>query len=84
MWQIYYSSQASKFIKRLSGETKERIKLAIESLQINHDLGKQLTGSLKGLRSLRVGNYRVIYKKELDELIILIVAVGHRKNVYRG
>lgn len=83
MWQIFYSSQASKFIKRLDDETKKRIKLAIESLQINPDLGKQLTGSLRGLRSLSVGNYRVIYKKELDELVILVVAVGHRKDIYR-
>jgi addiction module RelE/StbE family toxin len=40
-----------------------------------------LTGHLKGLRSLRIGDYRIIYKKEVDELIILIVAVGHRKNI---
>lgn len=83
MWQIFYSSQASKFIQHLNDETKKRIKLAIESLQINPDLGKQLTGSLKGLRSLRVGNYRIIYKKELDELVILVVAVGHRKDIYK-
>jgi len=46
------------------------------------DLGKQLAGHLKGLRSLRIGEYRVIYKKEIKGLIVLIVAVGHRKSIY--
>lgn len=49
---------------------------------LNPDIGKQLTGTLKGLRSLRIGDYRVIYKKEIENLIILILAVGHRKNIY--
>lgn len=84
MWKIYFSTQAAKFIKLLESETKERIRKAIKSLQMNPDLGKQLVGSLKGLRSLRIGKYRVIYKKELQDLVILIVAIGHRKNIYKN
>ncbi|MCL6097285.1 MAG: type II toxin-antitoxin system RelE/ParE family toxin [Bacteroidetes bacterium] len=55
----------------------------MEALQINPDLGKQLVGPLKGLRSLRVGNYRIIYKKEIKDLVVLVVAVGQRKDIYR-
>ncbi|HAB51113.1 MAG: hypothetical protein A2315_09715 [Ignavibacteria bacterium RIFOXYB2_FULL_35_12] len=67
---------------RLNPSVRERIKKEIEKLYLSPDLGKQLTEHLKGLRSLRIGDYRIIYKKEVDELIILIVAVGHRKNIY--
>ncbi|MCL6100112.1 MAG: type II toxin-antitoxin system RelE/ParE family toxin [Bacteroidetes bacterium] len=42
-----------------------------------------MVGSLKRLRSLRVGSFRIIYKKEIKGLIILVVAVGHRKDIYR-
>lgn len=83
MWRIEYTNTAQKFIKLLGSKDKERIMNSVESLQNNPDLGKQLVGPLKGLRSLRVGKYRVIYKKEINELIILVVAVGHRKNIYR-
>lgn len=84
MWQIEYTNIAQKFIKLLDSKDKERIMKSVESLQNNPDLGKQLVGPLKGLRSLRVGRYRIIYKKEINELIILIVAIGHRKNIYRS
>lgn len=84
MWKIEYSSIAEKFIRDLRNIDKSRILKAIEALLNNPDLGKQLVGSLKGLRSLRAGKYRIIYKKEIEELIILIVAVGFRKNVYKN
>lgn len=84
MWQIEYTNIAQKFIKLLDSKDKERIMKSVESLQNNPNLGKQLVGPLKGLRSLRVGRYRIIYKKEINELIILIVAIGHRKNIYRS
>jgi len=82
MWRIEYSSIAQKFIKLLDNKDKDRIMKSVGSLQNNPDLGKQLVGPLKGLRSLRSGRYRIIYKKEINDLII-VVAVGHRKNIYR-
>lgn len=84
MWRIEYTNIAQKFIKLLGSKDKERIMNSVESLQNNPDLGKQLVGPLQGLRSLRVGKFRVIYKKEINELIILVVAIGHRKNIYRS
>jgi mRNA interferase RelE/StbE len=44
---------------------------------------KKLTGP-SGLYRLRVGNYRVAYQVEDGELIILVVTVGDRRDVYRG
>jgi mRNA interferase RelE/StbE len=40
----------------------------------------QLT--LRGLRSVRTGDYRVVYRTVADRLEILVIAVGHRREVY--
>ncbi len=46
-------------------------------------LGKALTGPLAGLWSYRLGDIRIIAKIEDGQLIILVVAVGNRGDVYR-
>ncbi len=42
-----------------------------------------LTGDLAGLYKLRIGDYRVIYEVLWDEKIIVIHAIGHRREIYR-
>jgi len=44
---------------------------------------KRLSGDVEDLFRLRVGSYRVIFKKDEKDLIILIVRIGHRKDVYQ-
>jgi mRNA interferase RelE/StbE len=51
-------------------------------LSNNPELGKPLVGRLSGLWSLRVGNYRAIYSIKNNELLVLVLRLGHRKNVY--
>ncbi len=46
-------------------------------------LGKPLRGELSGKWSLRVGDYRVIYKIDEQEKILTLLNVGHRKAVYK-
>lgn len=43
---------------------------------------KRLAGSAEDLYRLRVGDYRVIFKKEERQLVILIIRIGHRKEIY--
>lgn len=45
--------------------------------------GKSLKGEKKGLWRYRVGNYRIVANIQDKELIILIIDVGHRKDIYR-
>ncbi len=45
-------------------------------------LGKPLRGNFSGLYRYRIGDYRVIYQVIHNELIIDVVTVGHRKDVY--
>lgn len=45
--------------------------------------GKALTGRFSGLWRYRVGDYRIICKIEDDRLVVLVVEVGHRRDIYR-
>ena len=44
--------------------------------------GKALSSNLSGLWRYRVGDYRIIAKIEDDKVVILIVAIGHRREIY--
>ncbi|MBK6912710.1 MAG: type II toxin-antitoxin system RelE/ParE family toxin [Ignavibacteriales bacterium] len=83
IWKIEYNKEAVRNLEKISTSDRNKIFKGIELLKENPDVGIQLVGPLKGLRSLRIGNYRVIYKKDLQIITIIILAIGHRKNIYR-
>lgn len=83
IWKIEYNKEAVRNLEKISTSDRNKIFKGIELLKENPDLGKQLVGPLKGLRSLRIGNYRVIYKKEMQIITIIILTVGHRKGIYK-
>ncbi|MCK5449922.1 type II toxin-antitoxin system RelE/ParE family toxin [Candidatus Pacearchaeota archaeon] len=82
MYQLLFSKEVADFIKKLDNSTKTPILKKLEKLKNQPDLGKPMTGQLTGLRSLRIGDYRAIYSIEHEKLSILVIKVGHRKNVY--
>lgn len=82
MYELIYSPAALKALEKLEKGTKERIISALERLRIRPescDL-KRLIG-MPGYR-FRVGDYRVIFDMDKNEVQILILKIGHRKNVY--
>jgi mRNA interferase RelE/StbE len=56
--------------------------VAIESLTKEPLRGKPLQLNFKGLRSWRTGDFRIIYRLREERLEILVVTVGHRRDVY--
>jgi mRNA interferase RelE/StbE len=78
---IKISGNALKFIERLNKVDRIKIDKAIEKIREDPLFGKPLTG-MKELRRIRTGNYRVIYTFRKDELLLLVVKIGHRKDVY--
>jgi mRNA interferase RelE/StbE len=52
----------------------------VNLLKNNPHAGKPLRGEWKGVYSLRMGDYRILYQIKRDEIILLVV--GHRKRVY--
>ena len=83
-YTIEYLRQVQKDLKQISKPDKERIRLAIEHKLTSSpiEFGKPLQYSLKGLRRLRVDDYRVIFQIDLAKKIVLIVKIGHRREIY--
>ena len=83
MVKVEYSERAKKDINALpSQKVKDQIEVAIMRFVEHPELGKCLKGNLSGLWSYRAGDYRIIYKLFKSELIILILTLGHRRDVY--
>ena len=62
---------------------RTRIVAAVDRLAEFPHLGSALKGDLRGLRRLRVGDYRVVYEVCDDELVVLVIRVAHRRDAYR-
>jgi mRNA interferase RelE/StbE len=79
----YLDSVVREDIPRLSKDVRNRIKKAIEQKLATHpiEFGKPLRYSLKGARRLRVEDWRVVYAIEPPDVVV-IVKIGHRKDVY--
>jgi len=82
MYRIIFDRQAAKFFRKLDRNIQERIGKKIQNLSENPELGKPLLGRMSGFWSLRIDDYRVIYQIKKSELIILVLKIGHRKDVY--
>jgi mRNA interferase RelE/StbE len=81
-FKLLISPKANSFLKKLDKKNHDRLRKKFYELKINPELGKPLTGKLAGLWSLRAGDYRAIYQIRQGELVILILRIGHRKNIY--
>ena len=80
--RIEYKSSVAHDLKKLDRSAAERIIGDLEEvLSQNPDAGEALLGQFKGLFKLRVGNYRVVYSKVQEG--VLIVRISHRSKVYR-
>ena len=84
-YQIRYSEKVGrKQVPALSSSAKEAIRRAIEERLMVDPIafGKPLRYSLKGHRRLRVGDYRIVYRIALNQKLVIIVAIKHRKDIY--
>jgi mRNA interferase RelE/StbE len=83
-YRILYTEEAARRIGRLDKVVKDRIAKAIVRLSEKPELGKHLTGLLSDRGSYRVGDWRILYKIRRKELVILVLTVGHRRDVYES
>jgi mRNA interferase RelE/StbE len=84
-YQLSFSDKALKSLKKIPKSDSERIISALEDLALDPDIKanvKRLTNHPEAVFRLRVGNYRVLYDKHDTVLIIAVIDVGHRKDIY--
>lgn len=82
MYEIIFEYPAERFIKSLDRDKQIKVRDFIKKLAENPHKGKELVGRLQGLRSLRFDNFRVIYKIEEMKLVVLVLRIGYRGDIY--
>ena len=82
MYTLQYSADIPDDIARIPRPIQQRIRTAIETklVEFPAQFGKPLRHSLLGFRSLRVGDYRVVYL--IRTTVVYVVIIAHRKHVY--
>ncbi len=88
MFSLIFDANAAKELQKIDRPHQIIIKKKLEILAADPAALKNdivpLKSTMKDLYRLRVGNYRIIYRQKRNEMIILIIRIGHRKNVYEG
>lgn len=80
MYNIILKKKAKKFIDKLPKNERFRLAKAISQLPNGEDI-KKLKG-YNDLMRLRVGDYRIIYTVEHDKLIVYVIDIGNRGEIY--
>jgi mRNA interferase RelE/StbE len=83
-YRIEFTPRAERDFKSLDGSIRGRIKQRIDSLAENpYPSGIRKIEGEDDLYRLRVGDYRILYQVKEKILLVLIVGMGHRRDVYR-
>lgn len=86
MYELHFLSSAKKEFAKLDIVAQKTIKEKLLILTTNPDTLKNniktLKGEYKGKFRLRINQYRVVFQVKDEELIIIVIRIGHRKEVY--
>ena len=82
-YSVRIKRSAARDLKRLDRPIRARIVEAIDGLAENPFKGTALKGEMKGLRRIRVGEHRIVFEIQDEALVVLVVRVRHRRDVYR-
>ena len=84
-YRVEYAPAADKQIRRLDPVAQDRVIRTVALLASNPRPPKatQLVGG-RGEWRVRTGDYRIVYEVREDVLVVLVVRVGHRREVYRN
>ena len=84
LYQVEFSRQADRQFRNLPSQIQKRLQPKIDSLATTpRPHGSEKLSGVDQLYRIRVGDYRLIYAVEDHRLVVLVVKVGHRRDVYR-
>ena len=85
MWSVEFNDASAKAFRKLDGKTQRAVKSKLQELQALQNPGvhaKPLMHDLKGRWRLRMGGYRIIFSLERQRMLILVVDIGRRDDIY--
>jgi mRNA interferase RelE/StbE len=87
VWRVEFDRAAVRDLRKLGADAEARVlrylRERIAGSENPRRLGHALTGDHKGLWRYRIGDYRIVAAMEDDRFVVLVVAIGHRREVYR-
>jgi len=83
--RIELTSAAQRQLKKLRRNLNLTLRLKQALMRIGTDayIGKALDGEFTGIRAFRVGEFRILYEIHEHELVVLVLEIADRKEVYR-
>jgi mRNA interferase RelE/StbE len=87
-WKVEFSQAADKYLRKLDPQHRQRILKFLSMRIAGEENPRRIGQGLQGARfgefwKYRVGDYRLICKIEDDQVLVLVLQVGHRREVYR-
>jgi mRNA interferase RelE/StbE len=86
-WKIEFDPAALKELSKLDKPVEKRIlkflRERVAKLNDPRQVGARLQGAMSGLWKYRVADYRLICSLESDRLVVLVLRVGHRREIYK-
>lgn len=86
-WTVEVSAAARKQLDKLGSQEAARItrylRDRVAPSEDPRQFGKALAGELSGYWRYRVGDYRIVCRLIDDRLVVLVVDIGHRREIYR-
>ena len=84
-YKVEYARRVAKDLKALPRQLKLKALDSVEKILAQDPYqGKPLLGPFKGLYKYRIGDYRIIYSIEASRVVIFVLRIRHRKDIYRG
>lgn len=82
-YAVHIKRSAAKALQAIALDERLRLIEVIDRLADNPGAGSVLKGEFSGLRRLRVGNYRIVYEVQAQQLVLLVVRIGRRRDISR-
>jgi mRNA interferase RelE/StbE len=80
LYSLLVPEHISQLVRAMHPELKKKVRAALEIILSDPSSGKGLKSELSGLRSYRIGSFRIIYR--VADRVVELVAIGPRKQIY--
>lgn len=81
-YKVVLPERVASDLARIQKKYRDQIYVALKGLEKSPFLGKKLWGQYEKYRSLRVGEYRIIYQVRAPKLMVLVIKIGNRQGIY--
>ena len=83
-YKLLFDDKVAKDLKKIDKHWQNKILKVIKTKLVNDPyIGKKLVGDLSSYYRYRINNYRIIYEILDDEIVLIIIKIKHRKDVYK-